>query len=150
MLMKNLFFIAVMTLMGSLSAQSLPVDPVRFTSNPAAFNGKMVSISRILINPNNPTPAAPGVISVAPGASVSTGSGIPVAPGAPVVRCNAPRGFVPLDVDFPTDPTFQACFFISQAMFNTLPKGQDKIQSSLTFKGDYRIGYTVTLYKLGK
>ena len=148
--MKNLFFIAVMTLMGSLSAQGLTIDQVRFTSNPAAFNGKMVSISRILINPNNPTPSAPGVMSVAPGASVSTGSGIPVAPGAPVFRCNPPRGFVILDVDFPTDPTFQACFFISQAMFNTLPKGQDKIQSSLTFKGDYRIGYTVTLYKLGK
>lgn len=134
--MKNLFFIAVMTLMGSLSAQSLLVGPVQFTSNPAAFNGKMVSVSGILINPSNPTPPAPGVISVAP--------------GAPISRCNAPRGFVVLDVDFPTDPTFQACFFISQSMFNSLPKGQDKIQSTLTFKGDHRVGYTVTLYKLGK
>jgi hypothetical protein len=35
-------------------------------------------------------------------------------------------------------------------MFNTLPKGQDKIQSTLTFKGDHRIGYTISLYKLGK
>ena len=148
--MKNLFFIAVMTLMGSLSAQSLLVGPVQFTSNPAAFNGKMVSVSGILINPSNPTPPAPGVISVAPGASVSTGSGTPIAPGAPIARCNAPRGFVVLDVDFPTDPTFQACFFISQSMFNSLPKGQDKIQSTLTFKGDHRVGYTVTLYKLGK
>jgi hypothetical protein len=150
MSMKNLFFIAVMTLMGSLSAQSLPVDQVQFTSNPAVFNGKMVSVSGILINPNNPTPAAPGAISVAPGASVSAGAGTSAAPRTPATRCNAPRGFVTLDVDFPADPTFQACFFISQAMFNTLPKGQDKIQSSLAFKGDHRIGYTITLYKLGK
>ena len=136
--------------MGSLSAQGLTVDPVQFTSNPAAFNGKMVSVSGVLINPNNPTPPAPGVMPVAPGASVSAGPGAAAAPGVPVVRCNAPRGFVALDVDFPTDPTFQACFFISQAMFNGLPKGQDKIQSTLTFKGDHRFGYTVTLYKLGK
>jgi len=148
--MKNMFFIAVMALMGSLSAQSLVVDQIQFTSNPVAFNGKMVSVSGILINPNNPTPAAPGVIKVAPGASVSAGSGISAAPGTSASRCNAPRGFVNLDVDFPADPTFQACFFISQAMFNTLPKGQDKIQSSLVFKGDHRIGYTITLYKLGK
>ena len=148
--MKNLFFIAVMTLMGSLSAQSLPVDQVQFTSNPAVFNGKMVSISGILINPSNPTPAAPGAISVAPGSSLSSGSGTPAAPVAPVIRCNAPRGFVALDVDFPKDPTFQACFFVSRAMFNSLPKGQDKIQSTITFKGDHRIGYTITLYKLGK
>ena len=148
--MKNLFFIAVMTLMGSLSAQSLPVDPVQFTSNPASFNGKMVSVSGILINPTKPTPAASGVISVASGSSVSKGAGTSAAPRTPTTRCNAPRGFVPLDVDFPTDPTFQACFFISQSMFNALPKGQDKIQSSLTFKGDHRIGYTISLYKLGK
>ena len=136
-----------MTLMGSLSAQSLPVDQVQFSSNPTAFNGKMVSISGILINPSNPTPAAPGAISAA---RVSSGSGTPAAPVASVTRCNAPRGFVALDVDFPKDPTFQACFFISQAMFNSLPKGQDKIQSTITFKGDHRIGYTITLYKLGK
>ena len=66
----------------------------------------------------------------------------------PIVCCVDPANVT--SDDFPTDPTFQACFFISKAMFNTLPKGQDKIQSSLTFKGDYRIGYTVTLYKLGK
>jgi hypothetical protein len=148
MLMKNLFFIAVMTLMGSLSAQSLEIDPVQFTSKPAAFNGKMVTVSKILINPSNPTPPAPGAISVAPGASVSTGAG--TSSGTSATRCNAPRGFVTLDVDFPTDPTFQACFFISQAMFSALPKGQDKIQSTLTFKGDHRIGYTISLYKLGK
>ena len=148
--MKNLCFIAVMALMGSLSAQGLAVDPVQFTSNPSSFNGKMVSVSGVLINPNNPTPPAPGVMPAAPGASISAGAGTSVAPSATVVRCNAPRGFVALDVDFPTDPTFQACFFISQAMFNGLPKGQDKIQSTLTFKGDHRIGYTVTLYKLGK
>ncbi len=146
--MKNLIFIAVMTLMGSLSAQSLPVDPVQFSSNPTAFNGKMVSVSGILINPNNPTPFSSGVISVAPGASVSKGAG--TSAGTPATRCNAPRGFVALDVDFPKDPTFQACFFISKAMFNSLPKGQDKIQSTLTFKGDHRIGYTISLYKLGK
>lgn len=146
--MKNLFFIAVMTLMGSLSAQSLEIDPVQFTSKPAAFNGKMVTVSGILINPSNPTPPAPGVISVAPGSSVSAGAG--TSSGTSATRCNAPRGFVTLDVDFPADPTFQACFFISQAMFSSLPKGQDKIQSSLTFKGDHRIGYTISLYKLGK
>ena len=139
-----------MTLMGSLSAQSLPVDQVQFTSNPTAFNGKMVSVPGILINPNNPTPFPSGVIPAAPGSSLSSGSGTPAAPVAPVIRCNAPRGFVALDVDFPKDPTFQACFFVSRAMFNSLPKGQDKIQSTITFKGDHRIGYTITLYKLGK
>ena len=143
-----------MTLMGSLSAQGLLVDQVKFSSNPMAFSGKMVSISGVLINPSNPTSPSPGVISPAPSASpviVAPGSGsAPVAPSASAVRCNAPRGFVALDVDFPADPTFQACFFMSQAMFSSLPKGQDKILSTITFKGDHRFGYTVTLYKLGK
>ena len=153
--MKNLFFIAVMTLMGSLSAQGLLVDQVKFSSNPAAFAGKMVSIPGILINPSNPTPPAPGVMAPAPTSPAvmpapGPGSPVPPAPGAPAVRCNAPRGFVSLDVDFPADPTFQACFFMSQSMFSSLPKGQDKILSTITFKGDHRFGYTVTLYKLGK
>lgn len=154
--MKNLFFIAVMALTGSLSAQGLVVDQVQFSSNPAAFNGKMVSVSGILINPSSPTPPAPGVMPPAPislssvKAPLSPGSPVPPAPGAPTVRCNAPRGFVALDVDFPSDPTFQACFFMSQSMFSSLPKGQNQILSTITFKGDHRTGYTVTLYKLGK
>ena len=83
---------------------------------------------------------------------VMVGAGAPgvSALGAPVIRCNAPRGFVNLDVDFPQDPTFQACFFMSQAMFSSLPKGQDHIPVTLTFKGDHRFGYTVTIFKLGK
>lgn len=146
-----------MTMIGSLSAQSLVVDQVRFSSNPSAFSGKMISVAGVLINPETPTPPAPGVMAPAPISPSSVrvspsapGAPVPPAPGAPTVRCNAPRGFVALDVDFPSDPTFQACFFMSQSMFSSLPKGQNQILSTITFKGDHRIGYTVTLYKLGK
>jgi hypothetical protein len=141
--MRNLFFISVMTLMGSLSAQDLVVDQVNFTSNPAAFSGKMILIKGIYINASSPKPSAPSPAPI----------GIRPRPASspdPTDRCNAPRSFVPLNVEFPDDPNFQACFFMSQSMFSSVPKCQDKIQVTLIFKGDHRTGYAVTMYKMEK
>ena len=132
---------------------AMTVNPADFTSNPARFNGKTISVSTLKINMAS-TSASPALSSVSgPVAPMSVGPVAPVAPGpvgagAPVIKCNAPRSFVAVDVDFPNDPNYNACFFMSEAMYKSLPKGQPSVNAMITFKGDNRMGYTITMYKL--
>ena len=130
--------------------QGLAVTDVEFTSNPLKFNNKIVTISLVKINLETTTPGPATIGSPSVGATVAPG---PAAPGpkgigAPVTRCNAPRGFRALDVDFLNDPSYNVCFFISDAMFMSLPKGQPSVNAQITFRGDNNFGYVVNMYKL--
>ena len=137
---------------GAMAQGAMTVNAVDFTSNPARFNGKTIAISNLVVNlesTTSPSPVSPvGGGAPIPGLSTTPGTPGPMGAGAAVIRCNAPRGFHVLDVDFTNDPNFNACFFISEAMYKSLPKGQPSVRATLTFKGDARIGYTVTMYKL--
>ena len=131
---------------------AMTVNPVDFTSNPARFNGKTIAISGLKLDLS--AAAAPtGAVSPAgggaaiPGLAAAPGPATPGAPGAGVIRCNPPRGFRSLEVDFTNDPNFAKCFFISEAQYNALPKGH-ALTAQLTFKGDDRLGYTITMFKL--
>jgi hypothetical protein len=50
-------------------------------------------------------------------------------------------------VAFPADMNFTKCFFIAEAQYNALPKGQ-RLNAQLTFKGDSNLGYVITLFRL--
>ena len=149
----TLFVLSIVGLASAAMAQgAMSVNAVDFTSNPARFNGKTIAISGLKLNmsSNAPTGAVGPAGGGAPIPGLATGPAAPGAmgAGAPVTRCNPPRGFKSLEVDFTNDPNFSKCFFISEAQYNSLPKGQAQLTAQLTFKGDDRMGYTITMFKL--
>jgi hypothetical protein len=120
---------------------------VEFTTNPVKYNGATISISGVKLNPKSSV----STVSVAPpSGAITAGAGTPGTLGnsSNTMRCTAPRGFYAIDIDFPNNPSFQKCFFISGAQFNSLPKTQDGLNASIMFKGDDKNGYTITLFKL--
>ena len=131
---------------GAMAQGAMTVQAMEFTQNPARFNGKTIAISGLTVNLESAT-AAPGAVGGAIGGP-SAGAPGAMGAGAAVVRCNPPRGFRSLDVDFSNDPNFNKCFYMSEAMYTSLPKGQPSVRAQITFKGDDRLGYTVTMYKL--
>ena len=144
---KFLLLVGIVSLFGTAIGQgAMKVSPIEFTSNSSKFNGKMISISPVQIvldgkthDPRVVGPMTPNVLSSGPG---------PAGVGTQVLRCNAPRSFKSIEIDFPSDPNYNACFFISEAMFNSLPKGQPSVNAEIVFKGDSRVGYTITMFKL--
>ena len=117
---------------------------VEFTTNPAKYNGATISISGVKLNPKS---SVSTVSVAAPSGAITAGAGTP-GMGNNAMRCTAPRGFYAIDIDFPNNPSFQKCFFISGAQFNSLPITKDGINASIMFKGDDKNGYTITLFKL--
>jgi hypothetical protein len=142
----TLLALSVFAFIGSTFAQNIQnPTAVEFTTTPAKYNGATISISGVKLNPKSSVSA----ISVTPsGGQITAGAGSPSSAANNSIRCNAPRGFYAIDVDFPNNPSFQKCFFISGAQFNSLPKTQDGINASIMFKGDDKNGYTITLFKL--
>ena len=147
----TLFVLSIVALASAAMAQgAMTINAVDFTSNPARFNGRTIAISGVKLDLT--AAAAPtGAVSPAgggaaiPGLASAPGPATPGAPGA--IRCNPPRGFKSIEVDFTNAPSFSKCFFIAEAKFNALPKGH-ALTAQLTFKGSDRLGYTITMFKL--
>ena len=144
----TLFVLSIVALASAAMAQgAMIINAADFTSNPARFNGKTIAISGVKLDLT--ASAAPtGVVNPARGGVSITGLSAGVgAPGAVGTRCNPPRGFKSIEVDFTNAPTFSKCFFIAEAKYNALPKGH-ALTAQLTFKGSDRLGYTITMFKL--
>ena len=146
----TLFVLSIVALASAAMAQgAMTVNPVDFTSNPARFNGRTIAISGVKLDLT--AAAAPtGAVSAAGGGSAIPGLASapgPAGAGAGVIRCNPPRGFKSIEVDFTNAPSFSKCFFIAEAKYNALPKGH-ALTAQLTFKGSDRLGYTITMFKL--
>jgi len=147
----TLFALSIVALASAAMAQgAMTINAADFTSNPARFNGKTIAIAGVKLDlaasaaPTGAVSAAGGGTSI-PG--LSAGAGAPGAVGAGGTRCNPPRGFKSIEVDFTNAPTFSKCFFIAEAKYNALPKGH-ALTAQLTFKGSDRLGYTITMFKL--
>ncbi len=148
---KVLSFALTMVAVGSTLSQMV-IPGESFAKNPASFNGRKVSVKNIQITATQTT--APGVIAPAPINPVGTAT---VAPGAngtgtQVIRCNVPRGYKQLDVNFLAAPDFEGCFFTSDAMYKSLAATSNgtPVDAQITFQGDNRLGYNVTFYRIGK
>jgi hypothetical protein len=70
--------------------------------------------------------------------------------GGSVVRCNPPRGFSEVKIDFHSAPSFKACFFMANPMLTQLERESSApvVEAEITFRGDSRVGYNVTFYRL--
>jgi len=147
--MKKLLIllVGIVSLFGTAIGQNLTVNDVEFTSNPSKFNNQIVTINSVKLNLSSNKPVSISVPTN--GATVSTGAGTPSSKSTgATVRCNAPRGFRSLQVDLLNNQSFNVCFFISEAMFTTLPKGQPTVNAQITFRGDSNFGYVINMYKL--
>lgn len=154
--MKKFLLIALFTIsfIGSSVAQ-MAIPGAVFASKPASFNGRQVTIKNIqldfssqkvhgFIGPVAPV-GGPGAVSVGPGPV-----GSPTAPAT--TPCNPPRGFKKLDVIFLEVPEVKYCFFMKDAMYTELERqsGHQNVDAQITFRGDARMGYNVTFYKIGR
>lgn len=138
----TLFLFSVVALVSASKAQA-PVNAIDFTNNPNNYKGMTISISGLELNTESKAPVSS---SIAKGSTVSKGKGTSAA--ASSVRCNAPKGFKAVTVNFPNDPSFKKCFIMKSNLYSTLPINQSAIKATLTFKGDSKLGYTITLFKL--
>lgn len=136
----------------SLGQMAIPGEV--FAQNPARFNGRKVTIKNIQIvaenlNGGNGMSGPIGTVS----GPLSLGAPGPVGtPSAPnVTPCNPPRGFSKLNVFFKGEPNYKGCFFMADVMFSQLNRelGGHDADAMISFRGDARTGYHVSLYKLG-
>lgn len=141
----TLFLFSVLALASASKAQT-PVNATDFTSNPEKYKGMTISISGVQFNTEIKAPTSTSVSGG--GVAVSPGKGATAAPAAGATRCNAPKGYKAVDVNFPTDPTFKKCFVMKNSLYASLPINQSAINATITFKGDTKLGYTITLFKL--
>ncbi len=148
------FFAIAFALIGMSKAQMVMAGE-QFSKNPAQFNGRQITIKNIQLDFSNNMAGPSGAVAPAPHAGAP--SNAPQAPGpngqgAAVIKCNPPKGYVAVDVDFLADPEYKGCFFLSQAQYDQLKRqaGGQKLDAQITFKGDSRMGYQISLFKIGK
>ena len=143
----TLLTVAVAVVGSAVAQMAIPGEV--FASNPARFNGRKVAVKNIEIVKsdahNGPSIGGPaGSFQGAPGA-VGT-------PSAPATHpCRPPRGFSEVSVLFKGAPEFKACFFMADAMKEQLDReiGHESAPAIIDFRGDSRMGYHISFYKLG-
>ena len=138
----TLFLFSVVAFASASKAQA-PVNANDFTANPDNYKGMTISISGVEINTAAKTQVAAAVAS---GSTVSKGAGVSAATST--IRCNVPKGYKVANVNFPNDPNFKACFIMKSSLYATLPLNQSAINAKITFKGETKLGFIITLIKL--
>lgn len=133
----------------SFSQMAIPGEV--FASNPARFNGRRVTVKNIEIVKEDAHGAGPSIGG--PAGSFSHGAPGPVgSPTAPPTQpCRAPRGFSEVSIFFKGAPEYKGCFFMADNMKTQLDRecGHQNTPAMIDFRGDSRMGYHITAYRLG-
>ena len=151
---KLLFSLLAIGMIGSSVAQ-MAIPGAAFADNPSRFNGRKVTVKDVTVNPSNSVLTLSPAVAPAPltgPVQMPTVAPGPTGTNTTVTRCNPPRGFSELNVNFKDAPEYKGCFFMADAMFNQLKRstGGQSVDAQITFRGDARLGYNVSFYKLGK
>jgi hypothetical protein len=141
---KSTFLLTVAcALVGSTMAQ-MAIPGEVFAANPTRYNGRKVTIKNIEIVKADPKLSINGPASSSPGA--------PGSPSGPsTTPCRPPRGFAQVDIHFRGAPEYKGCFFMVENMNTQLDRecGHENNPAQITFRGDSRMGYHITMYRLG-
>jgi hypothetical protein len=132
----TLFVLSIVALASAASAQS--VSQADFIAKQDT-KGMNAVIDGVILRPKTVITE----IKVGDPATVTMGSG---STANVVAKCKTPRGFKQVDVDFPANPSFAACFYMSEAMLKTVPL-QENFKAQITFKGDKNLGFQISLFK---
>ncbi len=152
MYMKKILLTALVTIgmIGSSLAQ-MTIPGEVFASNPARFNGRRVTVKNIEIVKQDAHGVGPSIGG--PAGSFSHGAPGPVgSPTAPPTQpCRAPRGFSEVTIFFKGAPEYKGCFFMADNMKTQLDRecGHENTPAMIDFRGDSRMGYHITAYRLG-
>ena len=147
---KFLLSLLAIGMMGSSVAQMAIPEGI-FADDPTIFNGRKVTVKNVQIDFND-LAVSNGVIAPNPvNLNVAPGPiGTPTSPK--VAPCRAPRGFTKVKVFFLEKPEYDACFFMVNSMYEQLKRetGGVTTDARITFRGEPRIGYHITFYRLGQ
>ena len=149
--MKKLVTLVVLAIavVGSAVAQ-MAIPGEIFAGNPARFNGRKVTIKNIELvkaDLNHGGPAIGGPAGALHGAPGAVGT-----PSAPATHpCRPPRGFTEVGVFFKGAPEYKACFFMASNMKEQMDReiGHENTPAQITLRGDSRMGYMISFYRLG-
>ena len=145
----SLLFAVGFAVIGSSMAQVIIPGEI-FAANPARFNNRPTTIKNIEIVQEN---AAGGPSIGGPAGSMSVGApGAAGTPNAPSnTPCRPPRGFSQVNLHFKGAPEFKGCFFMSDVMKTQMDRecGHHNTPATVSFRGESRVGYAITAYKLG-
>lgn len=149
--MKKLLTLAVLAVavVGSAVAQ-MAIPGEIFANNPSRFNGRRVTLKNIEIVKADPHTGGPAIGG--PAGSFQSAPGAVGTPSAPTVQpCRPPRGFSEVSIFFTGEPAYKACFFMADNMKQQLDRelGDTKTPAMINFRGDSRMGYHITFYRLG-
>ena len=150
--MKKFLLMALVTIgMIGSSFSQMAIPGEVFASNPARFNGRRVTVKNIEIVKEDAHGAGPSIGG--PAGSFSHGAPGPVgSPTAPPTQpCRAPRGFSEVSIFFKGAPEYKGCFFMADNMKTQLDRecGHQSTPAMIEFRGDSRMGYHITAYRLG-
>ena len=150
--MKKLTILLTVLFVSVAAMAQMAIPGAAFADNPSRFNGRKVTVKGVEFDFSNTTLAVNAAPLVGSSAALSAPVVVPTANGAntPTVRCNPPRGFTKVDVNFYSAPTYKGCFFMADQMFTQLEResGGQSIEAEITFRGDSRTGYNLTFYRL--
>jgi len=149
--MKKLVTLAVVAIavVGSAVAQ-MAIPGEIFAGNPTRFNGRKVTLKNIELvkaDLNHGGPAIGGPAGAVHGAPGAVGT-----PSAPATHpCRPPRGFTEVGVFFKGAPEYKACFFMASNMKEQMDReiGHENTPAQITLRGDSRMGYMISFYRLG-
>lgn len=150
--MKKFLLTALITIgMIGSSLSQMPIPGEVFATNPTRFNGRITTIKNIEIVKPKLHSVGPSIGG--PAGSFSHGAPGPIgSPTAPMTQpCRPPRGYSEIDVFFIGQPEYKGCFFMADNMREQLLRecGHENTPAQISFRGDSRMGYHVTLYRLG-
>jgi hypothetical protein len=150
MCMKKLLFMLLLTIgmIGSNFAQ-MAIPGEVFASNPARFNGRRVTVKNIEIVSNAHGQHGPAIGG--PAGNFQMGAPGPV--GSPTAPATHPccRGFSEVSIFFKGVPEYNGCFFMADNMKLQMDRecGHENTPAMIDFRGDSRMGYHITAYRLG-
>ena len=144
----TLLFAVAFAVVGSAMAQ-MAIPGEVFAGNPSRFNGRKVTLKNIEIvkTDANGGPSIGGPAENFQGAPGAVGS-----PSAPSSHpCRPPRGFSEVSIFFKGAPEYKACFFMADNMKQQLDRecALENTPAQINLRGDSRMGYHITLYRLG-
>lgn len=150
--MKKLTILLTVLFVSVAAMAQMAIPGAAFADNPSRFNGRKVTVKGVAFDLSSTTLAVNAAPLVGINTALSAPVAAPTANGAntPAVRCNPPRGFKQVDINFYSSPRYKGCFFMADQMFTQLERevGGQSIEAEITFRGDARTGYNLTFYRL--
>lgn len=149
--MKKILLTLLVTIgmIGSSLSQAIIPGEI-FAANPARFNGRPTTIKNVEIVKSD---VIGGPSISGPVGTMSHGAPGPVgSPSAPNnTPCRPPRGFSQVNLHFKGAPEYNGCFFMSDVMKAQMDRecGHHNTPATVSFRGESRVGYAITAYKLG-